>query len=213
MKIFFEVFSLEICASENFSSENVSSENFSSENFSSENFSSENFSLENFSLENFSLENFSSENFSLENFSLENFSSENLCFGKSLLRKIFASLPPIPFPFPLFLLPSSLPPPPPCSSLELPLSSDLAPRDPPPGPRHLVGRTNRPMENASKKAKGVSGSGSSPKKLLPGPYSSKHVQHFRNFDGLQDGRQGDVVISLHTFEGLVLGCIDADFCK
>ena len=131
MKIFFEVFSLEICASENFSSENVSSENFSSENFSSENFSSENFSLENFSLENFSLENFSSENFSLENFSLENFSSENLCFGKSLLRKIFASLPPIPFPFPLFLLPSSSLPP----FLLLhpaPLSSYLSPATWPP---------------------------------------------------------------------------------
>ena len=168
MKIFFEVFSLEICASENVSSENVSSENVSSENFS--------------------LENFSSENFSLEIFSSEILASENFCFGKSLLpcrpspshSRSSSSLPP-------FLLPSSLPPPPPCSSLELPLSSDLAPRDPPPGPRHLVGTNNRPMENASKKAKGVSGSGSSPKKLLPGPYSSKHVQHFRKFDGLQDG--------------------------
>ena len=163
--------------------------------------------------------------FSLEICSSENFSSENSCFGKFwlgkfLLLKIFASenfcfpaAHPLPIPAlpPPFLLPSL--PPPPCSSLELPLSSDLAPRDPPPGPRHLVGTNNRPMENASKKAKGVSGSGSSPKKLLPGPYSSKHVQHFRNFDGLQDGRQGDVVISLHTFEGLVLGCIDADFCK
>ena len=165
-----------------------------------------------FSLGICSSENFSSENFSSENFGSEILASENFCLGKFLLpcrpsTSLPSSLPP------RFRLPSSSLPPPPCSSLELPLSSDLAPRDPPPGPRHLVGTNNRPMENASKKAKGVSGSGSSPKKLLPGPYSSKHVQLFRNFDGLQDGRQGDVVISLHTFEGLVLGCIDADFCK